>query len=226
MRLAYGTVVELDLSGALHQYRIKLTTGQLSPWMPKCDMVSGESVSNHPLSLGTQVAALILDSEGLILGTINSTRYPAVSDADTLKRTVFKDGAVIEYDAQSHQLNAVLPSGATTHLTSDGGVTVDGDTTINGNLTVNGNASITGSADIGGDTFIGGNLTLSGNGTVGGNFSISGVCAVGGLAAVGGGAVSASGGMSMTGGDITVDGISVKTHTHPGDSGGTTGAAQ
>ena len=158
MRLAYGTVVELDLSGALHQYRIKLTTGQLSPWMPKCDMVSGESVSNHPLSLGTQVAALILDSEGLILGTINSTRYPAVSDADTLKRTVFKDGAVIEYDAQSHQLNAVLPSGATTHLTSDGGVTVDGDTTINGNLTVNGNASITGSVEVGGSVNAGGDV--------------------------------------------------------------------
>jgi len=225
-----GRIEQQALNQALPVYRVRLADGQLTHWLPKLVAFADASTSDKPLGVNTQVVVLLSEERetGVILGALNSLDSPNPSDQDTLHRSRYADGAVIEYDAQSHQLNAILPSGATTHLTSTGGVTVDGDTTINGNLTVNGNASITGSADIGGDTTIGGNLTLSGNGTVGGNFSISGVCAVGGLAAVGGGAVSASGGMSMTGGDITVDGISVKTHTHPenGTGGGTTGVPQ
>jgi len=55
---------------------------------------------------------------------------------------------------------------------------------------------------------------INGNTTINGNASITGICAVGGLAKVGGGAVPATGGMAMTEGDVTVDGISVKQHTH------------
>lgn len=35
-----------------------------------------------------------------------------------------------------------------------------------------------------------------------------------------------SGGITVTGGDLVVNGISVIHHTHPGDSGGTTGGPQ
>lgn len=38
--------------------------------------------------------------------------------------------------------------------------------------------------------------------------------------------VVGSGGITVTGGDLVVNGISVTKHTHPGDSGGTTGAPQ
>ena len=41
-----------------------------------------------------------------------------------------------------------------------------------------------------------------------------------------GGAVACSGGFEIVGGDVVADGISHKWHTHRGDSGGTTGAAQ
>ena len=39
----------------------------------------------------------------------------------------------------------------------------------------------------------------------------------------GGGASTFAGGLEYTGGDITSNGISLEHHTHPGDSGGTTG---
>lgn len=39
----------------------------------------------------------------------------------------------------------------------------------------------------------------------------------------GGGASTFAGGLENTGGDITSNGISLEHHTHPGDSGGTTG---
>ena len=222
MRIVYGRIVEQDFSESPHLYRIQITTGQLSAWLPKIDLVSGDTVSNHPFSVDTQVVAFFDGNEGFIVGSLNSREKPAVSDRDTLKRIVFSDGAVIEYDAENHQLNAILPSGATSHLTSDGGITVDGDTTVNGDVAINGNLTVSG------DTAIGGNLALAGNGVCGGNFAISGICSVGGLAAVGGGAVSATGGMNMSGGDVLVDGVSVKSHTHAetGDGGGTTGTPQ
>ena len=51
----------------------------------------------------------------------------------------YRDGAVIEYDREAHHLKAMLPSGATTALISDGGVSIKGDVTIMGNTTVQGN---------------------------------------------------------------------------------------
>lgn len=42
----------------------------------------------------------------------------------------------------------------------------------------------------------------------------------------GGGASTFVGGLENTGGDITSNGISLEHHTHPGDSGGTTGEPQ
>lgn len=49
-----------------------------------------------------------------------------------------------------------------------------------------------------------------------------------GMAGQGGGGATATitGDISVTGGDVTADSISLKSHTHPGDSGGTTGAPQ
>ena len=41
-----------------------------------------------------------------------------------------------------------------------------------------------------------------------------------------GGAVVCSGGFEIVDGDVVADGISLQQHTHRGDSGGKTGAAQ
>lgn len=63
-------------------------------------------------------------------------------------------------------------------------------------------------------TTFNGKTTINGETTINANTNVTGICAVGGLAKVGGGAVPATGGMAMTEGDISVDGISVKQHTH------------
>lgn len=56
---------------------------------------------------------------------------------------------------------------------------------------------------------------------------VAGMATVGGLSSTGlAGASSITGDLVVTGGDVTADGITLKTHTHPGDSGGTTGAPQ
>ena len=97
------------------------------------------------------------------------------------------------------------------------------------NATINATkTTINSETEINGITAINGETTITGDTTINGNTTVTGICAVGGLTATTGGAVSATGGMAMTGGDIEVDGISVKTHTHPetGTGGGTTGGPQ
>ncbi len=82
---------------------------------------------------------------------------------------------------------------------------------------------------ISGNTTIGGTLAVTGDVTMQATASVAGMATVGGLAATGAaGASSVSGNLAVTGGDVTVDGISSKTHVHGGVTAGAanTGAPQ
>jgi len=134
MNLRYGAIEQQNLLAQLHVYRVRMSTGELSPWMPALVTVAGTDRHNHAISIGSQVAVLLNDYEGVILGALNYDLVPAVTDRDTLDRNVYSDGAIIEYDSLNHQLNATLPAGATTQLISDGGVAVTGDVTVTGKI--------------------------------------------------------------------------------------------
>jgi phage baseplate assembly protein V len=65
--------------------------------------------------------------------------------------------------------------------------------------------------------------------TVKGKLTVEGLLTyLAGMAGSGGSGSAAAihGNVQITSGDLTADGISLKNHTHPGDSGGTTGGAQ
>ncbi|PZQ93741.1 MAG: phage baseplate assembly protein V [Acinetobacter johnsonii] len=79
-------------------------------------------------------------------------------------------------------------------------LTADGGVTVNGDTTINGNLQVNGST------------AMTGNNTVGGSQLVQGS--------------SHSSGTFSSDGDVTASGISLIGHTHPGDSGGTTGGAQ
>ena len=79
-------------------------------------------------------------------------------------------------------------------------LTADGGVTVNGDTTINGNLQVNGST------------AMTGNNTVGGSQLVQGSCH--------------SSGTFSSGGDVTASGISLTGHTHPGDSGGTTGGPQ
>lgn len=76
-------------------------------------------------------------------------------------------------------------------------LTADGGVTVNGDTTINGNLQVNGST------------AMTGNNTVGGSQLVQGS--------------SHSSGTFSSDGDVTASGISLTGHTHPGDSGGTTG---
>ena len=68
---------------------------------------------------------------------------------------------------------------------------------------------------------------ITGNVQIGGNLTVAGlITGQGGMAISGGSGASVQGDMTVTGGDVRADAISLKGHTHPGDSGGMTGPAQ
>lgn len=79
-------------------------------------------------------------------------------------------------------------------------LTADGGVTVNGDTTINGNLQVNGST------------AMTGNNTVGGSQLVQGS--------------SHSSGIFSSDGDVTASGISLTGHTHPGDSGGTTGGPQ
>ena len=79
-------------------------------------------------------------------------------------------------------------------------LTADGGVTVNGDTTINGNLQVNGST------------AMTGNNTGGGSQLVQGS--------------SHSSGTFSSDGDVTASGISLTGHTHPGDSGGTTGGPQ
>ena len=79
-------------------------------------------------------------------------------------------------------------------------LTADGGVTVNGDTTINGNLQVNGST------------AMTGNNTVGGSQLVQGS--------------SHSSGTFSSDGDVTASGIRLTSHTHPGDSGGTTGGPQ
>lgn len=79
-------------------------------------------------------------------------------------------------------------------------LTADSGVTVNGDTTINGNLQVNGS------------IAMTGNNTVGGSQLVQGS--------------SHSSGTFSSDGNVTASGISLTSHTHPGDSGGTTGGPQ
>lgn len=79
-------------------------------------------------------------------------------------------------------------------------LTADGGVTVNGDTTINGNLQVNGSTAMTGNNMVGGSQSVQGSSHSSGTFSSDG--------------------------DVTASGISLTGHTHPGDSGGTTGGPQ
>lgn len=93
-------------------------------------------------------------------------------------------------------------------------ITMLGDTYQEGDYVHQGDRNQTGDYTLTGDFTINGNTIKNGNLTITGNITIAGG---------GSGTVNASGcTINLSGGDVVADGISLKNHTHTGDSGGTT----
>jgi phage baseplate assembly protein V len=140
-----------------------------------------------------------------VVGNVYRDAHPAPGDTGAISRTVFKDGAVLEYDRQQHNhLLDVLAGGAITlHI---GQTTLvlrdDGATLTTPNLLVDSPSSkFTGHVEIAGG------LSVYNSGGGAADF-------VGDISHSDGDCNQQNGNHVLTGGDVTADGIGLKPHKH------------
>lgn len=140
--LAFGTV-EVD-TGDVRTASIPFSTGR-----------AGDTKVWSPPTVGEQVLLVCPggDIEGaVVIGAIARDAFPLAGS--TLRELIaFKDGALIAYDPEAHQLDILLPTGAKIRMVSPGGVEIEGDVSIKGDVAINGKADATGTISSDDDVF-------------------------------------------------------------------------
>ena len=249
----YATIAEADYTS--RRVRVEAGP-ILSAWLPWLTQRAQDDRTWHPPEVGEQVMVLAPHGElnqGCILGAIHAAEpesRTAPADRPTVDRTAYADGMVDEYDREASRRRTTYPDDTVIEYDATKGVyklaffdgtvidydasasiytlsfadgttmTVDaasGD--VSADITNTLNANVATSA-----TVTSPQMTLNGNVAINGSLTLAGPLAAGPGAQ--GGGVAIQGGVAVTQGDVVVQGISSITHTHPGDSGGTTGPPQ
>jgi len=133
-----GTVVKTDYSGA-GRYRVRIGD-LLTGWLPYCQLRSNGDVSDCALDKDEQVVVVAPSgelSQGFIIATLHTDAAPALEDRGNVRRAVFADGTVMEYDRAKHHFNLSIASGSLT-ITAPQGITINGDVTVDGDVTASG----------------------------------------------------------------------------------------
>ena len=126
---------------------VKVSMGELeSAWLPLMQLRAGPDSHWWPLEVGEQVLILSTSGDtcqGVVLGSIHQNTFPAQSNSAYTHKVTYSDGAVLEYNRESHHLKMQLPEGATIELIANGGFSVVGDVAIQGNIKASGDISDT-----------------------------------------------------------------------------------
>lgn len=159
-----GTIAAVDPVAK----RCRVQTGGLeTDWLRWFALRAGEDRTWDPPSEGEQCMLFSPSGEpalGVALVGLYSDQFDAPDDSPNRNRRTYRDGAVVEYDTETHTLRATLPAAGRVEIVAPGGFSLIGDVAIDGTVTVSQ--------------------------------------------------------------DVIAGGISQVGHTHPGDSGGTTGGPQ
>lgn len=163
---------------------------------------------------GEDVLCIFLPSgpeEGFIIGSFYAGEIETPENHKNRRTVVFSDGTRVCYDRETHNLTVTIEGTEIEFNRENGSITVPKAITINcTTATVNASESVkldTPTTDVTGVLNVKGLITGKG-----------------GLAVSGGSgsAVSVTGTINVSD-DVVASGISLKGHTHPGDSGGETG---
>lgn len=106
-----GRVVALDVSRA----RVKVEAGLIATgWLPFATLRAGPDRTWHPPEPGEQVLLVAPGgdlNQAVVVGSIYRAAHPAPADSADISRTLFKDGAVMEYDRAEHAWRLSVPAG-------------------------------------------------------------------------------------------------------------------
>ena len=111
-----GRIEELDAANG----RVRVTTGDITTdWLPFATSRAGQDRSWHPPEPGEQVVVVSPcgdTNQGVVVGSIYRNLHPAPGDSEEISRTIFKDGAVLEYDREKHKYLLDVPAGGSITL--------------------------------------------------------------------------------------------------------------
>jgi phage baseplate assembly protein V len=106
-----GQVVALDTVRA----RVRVQAGPITTgWLPFATLRAGPDRTWHPPEPGEQVLLVAPGgdlNQGVVVGSIYRADHPAPADSEDISRTLFKDGAVMEYDRAQHHWRLAVPVG-------------------------------------------------------------------------------------------------------------------
>jgi len=136
-----GTIEQTNYSGDIPLCKVRIG-GILTAYLPLLCLRAGTDQHSWLLEHDEQVLVLAPSgdlAQGVILGSIAQNKFPSHTHSEHVHRTQYADGAVIEYDRQSHHLKVVLPEEGTVQWVVPSGLTVTGDVLVNGAITATGN---------------------------------------------------------------------------------------
>lgn len=152
--IRYGVIEETDFTTDPVQPRVRVRTGEiLTTWIPIATNRAHADAEHDPVQKGEQVIILSPSGElaqGVVAGKLFSTDFPSPDNNPANRRRKYRDGAVIEYNSETHHLNATLPAGGTLNVRAEGGITFIGDITHIGNLNQTGEQNVSGDVVAGG----------------------------------------------------------------------------
>ena len=141
--LKLGKIEETDYTGIIPRARVR--TGELlTAFLPMLTTRAGNDSTWWPLAIGEQVIILSPSGDtgqGVILGSINQNNYSAIENTESIYKTEFSDGAIIQYNKESQTLDVTLPDGGTINIISTGGVNITGDVSVTGNVSATGDVT-------------------------------------------------------------------------------------
>lgn len=152
--------------------RVQLAPHLCTTWLQWANARAGNARTWWPPSIGEQVIVFSPEGDltkGKILAGLYTDDAPAPETNSLVNAAHYPDGAVVRYDAETHALSAILPTGSTANIKADN-VTVDakntlctGDVEILGDLIVHGISALNNGATVnGGD----GSAALTINGDI------------------------------------------------------------
>jgi len=211
--LMVGTIMSVDYAAA----RCRVEIGEIqTAWLKWFTTRANNDRSWWAPEVGEQVMVLSPSGElaqGTVLPAIYQGAHPGPGNRATHRIDDYGDGTRVTYDREASRLTIDCVGDVV--IENANSITINTGTTLD--ITAGGAATLAApsvTVDSPQSTFTG-KVTIQGKLTY-----LGGMAGSGGTGA----AASISGDVSVTGGDVTADGVSLKTHTHPGDSGGTTGA--
>lgn len=188
-----GTIIDVDLSGEIPLYRVK--TGELeTDWIAATTQRAGTAKKSHAYTKGEQVVLMAPSGDmgaAMISHALNSDVNPYPDNHPTRDRTVYPDGAIIEYDPSSGALDVT----GIQRITIQAGVLVTIDCP---------ESKFTGNVEIDGNALVKQVLTYKGGLTNAGSSS----------------GATINGPLTHTGGDLSSNGIVVHSHHHNGVESG------